>query len=380
MARYSPIFRPKNLYISRFPLNTVPCWQRVTENSSTIDGQFSAGVSQMSELWQIDPSLGSPGTPPKTILPQDGAGPGSGLGSLPYAVQALGYFVQSCIGYAVSGGAGKGIKRVLPAQHPDIPYLWASRIGSVEGMGPYGISGSSSAMWKLINVRVQYETAPYYILPDGIPEWQRFTVPDSEPDVEFVQKRTGAFQFPVNVALGPVSGQAIPDTYGAALKIQKTRKTFLWCQVPDNGLFLNGFNAGANSPNIEKCLGTVNSVQFMGFPPGTMLLEGCRYVSKTYPWMSNVGGIISSFPRAWDVKLVWSYFGCHVSPQPAGVVPPTTIADPAVYAINSTLGHQCVPHPTNGFWYRPFQQGGNDGPPFWRYPVADHNQVFLMNS
>lgn len=388
-SRYTFPFGPQTPYFATGRRATegasrIPCWHRVAEGSA-ISGQFGTGMSTLTETWDIEP-FGAPGgtipgIAPIVQTPQGTNGP-SGVQDM--ALNLLGYFAQGVLGYAISKGAGSGINRILPSKHPDIPYLWASKITNVEGVGPTGKSSSTVATWRLIRVHIQYETPPYFMLADSAvtAEWQRFTIIDIDPATEFLQRRTGSFQWPkVPGEGGVLTGRPITDTNGASLRLSKKRVTMNWCCVPDVGLFTGkGFNSsGGNSPNIEACVGCVNKTPFMCYPPGTLLMEAWKPTPRTYPWMTNVAP--SGLPRAYDVRLVFSYFGAHL-PQAGDLLQPVYTVDPAVPGYNaaSVLGHQCVPHPTNGKWYRAFLQRQTDQSAYWKYPIAEFNNIFKMNA
>lgn len=320
---------PTNPYPPISP--TVPTWQYVG-GTGAINGNFGIGSSQVTEYWDV----------PDTDVVQ---------------------FVQEFLGWSVKSGTR--IARNNPARHPYYPYLRASRITGLEGIGPNGIRSATygmTASWKLIRLSVQFETPPYQILEDNqvtISEFQRNIVPeDFDAETEFIQRGGGQFQFPSGTP--GLSNLTIQGS--VAQRVGKEKKTYLWVNVPDDGLFdSGGFDNGGFATNMEAAVGTVNDAYFFDYPPGTLLMLGWKPISRTMPVDPSVlsPGNPNIVPRAWDVKIVFSYF----DPPPGDV---------------TKLGHNLVPHPTNGLWYRAFQFGKADTSQYWRYPTSNFYNIFEM--
>lgn len=371
---------PQKNYSARFPGNNIGTWQIV--NSGTLSASFSGTGASLEEVWDIN--VGGNYQVQESVPMKD-----------------LAQFCQNFLGYSKSAGVDQGINRVIPAQHPEISYLWASRIAMIEGLAPLGINKDQVATWQALRLRLTYETPPYRIVPNAqvdtlngwAAEWQRYCTIDSTPATEFIQRSGGTYRWadgtPIDVSgngevlLGP--GDVIPGDNMIGVKVTRHAITITWHLVPDNGLFPGGFFTSSQSPRIEACVGTVNSFTFMGRPPYTMLLEGWKATPRVMPWGIGSG---ATYPLAWDVELRWIYFNPPYDPK-----------------VNGAVGHLGVPHPSNGYWYAAINPNGesgtgvNEGVPgflpganpdvsdvggtsdtLYIYPRADHGQVFAMNS
>lgn len=87
----------KNTYIS----SSVPSLQYV--GGSSVGGSFTYGASSASETW---------------LMRDDAA--------------SLVQFIADVLGY--SKKSGTSINRKLPARHPDIPWIWASKVSWEGGL------------------------------------------------------------------------------------------------------------------------------------------------------------------------------------------------------------------------------------------------------
>ena len=382
MARY-----PNKLYPP--PGGPSASWttNQYVGNSNAIAGSSSGGVTSVTETWQG-----------RGISEQNKGNTSLGAGAQEPSVKTWGYIVESTLGYATSKGVNLGIARTLPMRHPEIPSIYASTVNNLQGIGANGQSSILRAAWKQIRFDITYETPPYNILDDaavaaiaagqGAPagspgEQYRYVIPDFDPSVEFIQRRKGSFRFPqINDRGGVLLGRAIPDSHGASLRLVKRKYTFTWCLVPDNGLFNNGgFFKGGFAVNIENALGKVNADTFFGYAPGTVLFEGWKPIPRTYP--RNLMDI-TQFPRCWDVRLTFNHFNPPTDPNDPAQNTNVNI-DGVVYNVK-TGGHNAVPHPTNGYWYRAILQDTkafpkaalDDKQDSWKYRYTVFDKIFRM--
>lgn len=327
-------FRSQPVYVSA----QVPTIQYVGPDGGGISGRFNTSSSTATLVYDIQ-------------------------GGNPQYQSQLPQLIQDVLGYSYKSGTS--LKRVLPKPHPELPYLWASGINSIRGVAPAGKMstniGGVQGGWRRIRVEVQYETPPYSIKKDGVPEYTRFMIPDPTPATEFVEIKAGQFRF---VDGAPSTNKTI--TGGMAQILTKTRHNFKWIQVPDDGLYSGGgFDAGTGGrpTNIENALGKVNSDVWRGYPIGTLLLEGYKPIARSMPIILDVARNI--LMRAWDVEL-------HILHFDPGY--PDNLGDPNV------RGHNLFPNPDDGRWWRAIRaiQGATDSSYFWRYQSTPFADIFNM--
>lgn len=308
-----------------------------------------------------------------------------GAGTKTTAVGCLPDFIADVLGYSVSYGAGNGINRSLPAQHPECSWLYASKVDLLQGVGPTGsyagIGGGLLGQWRAYRMAVTFESPPYFITSNAAvsantaacKEYQRYTYMEGDPASEFLTRQGGAFQWPAGAPTG-VANTPVQGSMAASVtqRISKTKLKIVWVNVPDEGLWgTGGFSETPYSAAIESRVGTVNSTSFLNRPRGTMLLTGWKPTSRTMPVsQQRIGG---DFPRAWDVELYFSYF------QQAGMI----LGVPGVVGHN--LAPAPAPAPNGGLWWRVYLKGtaanpGADTSQYWRYQESDHNQLFTMNA
>lgn len=378
MAKY-PNFTNSNWYANprttQFPVN------QYVGSGSQIQGSANGGIVSLTETWQV----GGTGS-----ANQGNTNPPAGTDTL----TMYGYTVVDLLGFGTSLGNGNGIARIVPAQHPILQNLWASKIGNVQGIGANGRTTTNVAAWKQIRFDVTWETPPYNIYTDAVlatvgnpagSEVYRFVEPDYGSSVEFIQRQQGSYRFPqIAGGAGPLrNGAPIPGSGGNVQRLLRRKYMFMWRQVPDVGLFNGtGFWGGGSPVNIETALGCVNGDTFLGYAPGTLLFESWKLTARTYP-LFNKGLTV---PRCWDVQLNFNCFNPPTDPAdpaqttnrliPGGGGQGGVIAAP-LFNIK-TGGHNSVPHPTNGYWYRAFQQGGTDTPLYWKYNYVCFATIFKM--
>lgn len=301
-------------------------------------------------------------------------GPGSSSAKEVWDIEDGGLrdFAADVIGWSRKKKGTTRIERFLPAQHPDLPYCWASGINSVQGLATVGkragkATGTDVAAFKVNRVIVNYETPMYDIIPDEdveLGEWQRFlTLTDVTSVDEFYRRKLGVFQYNSDDTIpGNLQGTRIPDAGSTAQLIHKLRYTYLWISVPDDGLYTNGgFRFGGRAKNIEDCIGRVNKEDFFGWPPGTVLFEGWKPIARTPPVDPKLLHVVTKFPRTWDVQLIFLFF----DPEPGN---------------QEKRGHNLVPHPTESTWWRAHMvaAGAGDEEQYWRYRECDMYKIFEM--
>lgn len=314
-----------------------------------ISGSFGVGDSTYKLTFDIASTVPVPGNKPNATT----------------ALESIVQLVWQVLGYAKAAADGS-ITRFNPKPHPECPWLYASKIALEQGVAPYGTMGNLSTgnqlgQWHAYRVAIMFETPPYAILSDGVPEYRRNTFIEVEPATEFITRQNGSFIWPPGA---PRAGQSLSpsEAQSVAQRISKTRLKVTWVNVPDKGLFgAGGFASTPISANIESAVGTVNNAAFMNRDAGTMLLTGWKPIPKIMPVPPAILG--SPYPRAWDVELHFSYFRQQDS----------NVGVPGV------VGHNCVPSAADGKWYRVFLQGTADSSQNWRYQETDFSLIFKMN-
>lgn len=300
---------------------------------------------------------------------------------------SLADWITACIGYAKSKGQGQGINRNLPAQHPQLKYLYVSGVGA-EGLGPTGKDGSV-ATYKRWRTKLHYETPPYDIVADNNVQQECFryiTMINAQSNTEVFQRRQGCFAYSIQSGIGVTNRNAllIPESHGASQSVTKVAYDYLWVNLPDVGLFGgSGFSGSGcgSSQNIINGIGKVNNTSFLGFDPGTLLFDSWKPVSRTYPVEPILLGLQQwQVPRAWDVQLRFIYFN-----PPSGMKAAGTISGvPAVWPAHAQQGHNLVPHPTNGLWYLAYLCKGftnsETDQQFYRYQGYNFYDMFKMNA
>jgi hypothetical protein len=292
-------------------------------------------------------------------------------------------WITACLGFAKKGGGQNQIIRQLPAQHPRFGWLWCAGCDA-EGLAPTGQDTFSPdvATYKRWRTRLHWESPPYNILPDGLPEYNRFlTLTNVSSDSTAIKRNSGSFAFSPNAPTGFSNGAAINESYGVAQIVTRIAYEYIWVQVPDDGLYDGGgFDSGGVEKNILSCIGTVNNVEFFGKPPGTLLFSSYKPIPRTNPIDPTTFGLPNGkVPRTWDVQLRFIYFN-PPSGEPQGDSPDSP-------GPGGALGHNLVPHPNDGKWYCAYLTGKTALNPvnsfqdsrFWRYQTSNFSTIFLMN-
>lgn len=281
--------------------------------------------------------------------------------------ETISRWISGVLGYALKSDTQ--INRILPVQHPVLPFMWASGV-SGQGIGPRGQKGSQ-ALWKRWRTKIHFETPPYAILPNSqvTKEYQRFlTLMDFSSNSEFFQRREGTFKYSSQAPGLSGNKVDIPETYGAAQLVTKVAQTYLWVQVPDNGLFTGGFPGAPTK--LAAGVGKVNSASFFGYEAGTLLFDSWKPIARVFPASPGLLGLPpQGVPRCWDVQLRFIYFN-----PPSGMDDTTTAG--------GRYGHNLVPHPVNGLWYLAYLKnsgGVETDTTLWRYQTYNFDLLFEMN-
>lgn len=280
-----------------------------------------------------------------------GRGAGAAGYTFYYTSPVLANVIQSTLGVVSRNKAtGRLNRNILPARHPLFPWMHATRIGTIRGVGlpeklaaNPTIEGNSSdliffAQYPNWECNVQFEHLNYAILPDSaistydvewfpedgsatVPtaskyatEYQRFVSWESVPSAQVVTATQGQTKFRKGGGGAP-HGFTYPGAPRVTLGSRTLRVT--WHMVPE------ALVEHDNSP-IEKYLGKINQRAFtLGkrtYPAGSMRYDAVQIQRAMPPvpeWSIQAGATAFSLDRNVDVTFVF-----EVCKRPAET-PPT---------------------------------------------------------
>lgn len=292
----------------------------------------------------------------------------SGAAPIQFSIEAADWrrCIQHVMGYSEVLGSANAwtLSRKLPAKHPDLINMRATRITSLVGLGPgVSIPIGTNGRWgeyQKYRVTVLFEQPPYPILDDigasTAGEYNRFVTKSYKTNVETISRKGEPWYF-MNAAAKAVTAPSFSFQGELLEKVPKGILEWKWHNVPEKWLMLGGLYPS----NLRRAVGTVNLRDFpvysqndhntglpIRFPPGTLLFlpPEITPASQWTPQMLQLSGYAQLFPRVFDVTLRWLDFD-----------PPTD--DTTTVSVGGNLitvrGHNLVPlpKPTNtGYrWY-----------------------------
>jgi len=258
---------------------------------------------------------------------------------------------------ALSGGAGilegilgtanvgtRKLARVLPLAHPLMPWMYASRITSIQGVGRADTRQAAGAEYEVALITSETAAYPYYefgieftprmysVHPDeaiydapltwydvdGSPvttqvqeEWRRFTDYEIRPNPEIITAQQGQSFFATSdddLTPTPAIGDA-SNPHGFSFQgfpricVPRAQIIFKWFQVPFRYV---------DSPDsyLTEFIGRVNQNKFLDWPAGSLLYEGLsvRRYPPAAPTLTFVdGGVGLSTEKLCDIEFQWSY-------------------------------------------------------------------------
>lgn len=312
--------------------------------------------------------------------------------------------VRAIIGYTEYGPGPYGrMTRHLPIADPAYPWLYASKITSLRGIGTYGKvanavpleTGTGTfpdyTLWTQYAFTVESEMRPYPVTADSTitaqpytwfpetnggtvassgvyyPEWQRFCDWDFLPLDEYVTQQRGGATFSTGTGTVPNNS---PFQGSPRLFVPNQIFRMLWVGVPLRYV---------TSPNsyLQKWRGRINQNGWNGpmgptpipagagafFPPGSLLYMGykpTKYqppIAATYaPYFVGV-----DYSKLCNIELTFLYtsrVGTDLPPQPSNR--------------NFVLtGHNDLPYfPKRQFFYTQFKDNtGTVSPMFYSFPL-----------
>lgn len=205
-------------------------------------------------------------------------------------------------------------------------------------------------------VTLRFSPAPYrYHFDDhgnsAFREYQRYTILDTEPRTEILT--LSGFQLIYCVGQGntnPITNpypKVAPGELGTILIKPDLKIT--WYDVPEKYISQNQIPGQVYPVKICRALGKVNKLVWMGYPKGTLLLNGVRLVRK--PWALAAGavgtGVVPTSVREsifnYDIEFLISFFDPPLGYQNnAAIVDATGIGTGTTGA--DVRGHNCLPY------------------------------------
>lgn len=289
---------------------------------------------------------------------------------------------RDTLGYAYTDSTHK-LYRVNPVRHPDWDDCHATGLSlhracirgndallsggrtqpKYEATKPLG-SIAYTTNYELAEATIRFGQLPYPLIDDSdmfyldgvtpLPEYYRNVdwSHDVKEEVSTLNSETDR-QLIFCEGSTPPNGTAFP---GRAIEyVCKTSLAWRWYNVPEEYLFAGD---DGEPVKIQRCLGRVNSVDFYGYPAGTLLLLGAQLVKFQYPWRF--------FDSVYLTRSVPA-FGYHVTflisqfdPTPA--VTTTTVPGTALARGHNLMPYRTVVSGTTTRWYLATLGGSPTGP------------------
>jgi hypothetical protein len=278
-------------------------------------------------------------------------------------------------------GSTQKLQRSLPATHPAFPYLYATQIAGMQGIGVNGdglggrkarrdaevlppITGNPQAitdtffLYPYYQFAVTFSTLPYTVLPDDqvnvssgswyadgatsttsfeyATEWMRYTDYSLTPQNNNISGSVGAFTFKA-LASTPIF------TNPPFMYLPDAILSFTWYQVPYR------FITSSNSYIANKgWLGRINQNDWYNWPAGSLLYLNYEVNKYTQPSLETQavsdldGDSWNSYAKTCDIKFTFLYTNRKAGTTPAAPFYGNWIAK----------GHNLQPYlPTRTFEY-----------------------------
>lgn len=186
------------------------------------------------------------------------------------------------------------ITRYLPQQDADFPWMVATNVLSLEGVGQrsyYIANGLKAAKYEKARIVVEFSMPDYDILEDDYitTEFDRFTTFCTKPAAEYLSvPQTGTLTW----SQGPNTGKSFPGNVGFV--VGNIDMTWNWLQIPYEAI---PFDA------VQDIIGRVNKYDWELFPGGPTAPAGTLLLTSWEPVRYN-----SPFgARTWDVNYTARY-------------------------------------------------------------------------
>lgn len=284
---------------------------------------------------------------------------------------------------------GNGIKRSLPAAHPQYPWLFCDRISNIEGLKFQEKYASSDqfietyleapaienyARYEKYEMLAEFVSRPYAILADSsivqqqfsyykddgvqenkkgyAEEWNRFTEIHYKPSSEYLTAMNGQMLFKTDFAVGDVQNKIIPG--GQTRQLIRSRSIEVkWFCVPYS--FVE-----STKSFIAEGIGRVNQFNWNNFSAGTLLYTAAnidRIYTPPFPdFVQTGGGAVPSQQKLCDITFQF----LQRDQQPSASYTPTNLSHIA-------SGHNLILNAVDAKWY--YAQNRKSGLPLYpSYP------------
>lgn len=220
----------------------------------------------------------------------------------------------------------KFLRRLLPAAHPVFPYMVCTRIDNWQGVGPRGKATSLSrlplstviknvptytSVYKTLRINATY-TMPKYkvdVDPKYGDEIVRYFWREQSPSANLITLDKGTMVF-AEGGIGVLGKTFTAPGYGQPEVMQNF--SYYWSHVPEdyfntettytaNGIAITDIGLPIRFVQALQC---VNQTEFLGFKPGTLLMEPYEYERFRMPLEFT-----DVIPRFWvRMKINLKYF------------------------------------------------------------------------
>lgn len=236
---------------------------------------------------------------------ESGFSPDGGKSTMQFLVEdsRAGEFVLDVLGDTeYECGANGKVQRRMPMAHPRWPFHYGSRVAWMRGLGKAPLEETDAAWYdapppewfgryKWFRALVEFTPRPFAVRSDDSVGSESVTYFDDEGSayVTTVPKEWERF---VQIEDGGGAVDVVTAQYGQAKlraggnpNLDRQLQYMPSVRLPRNALILTWYGVPARytlSPDswIRKCLGHVNSSEFLGYPAGWLRLDS--YASKAY--------------------------------------------------------------------------------------------------
>ncbi len=184
-----------------------------------------------------------------------------------WSMQSL--FIDDLLGFATVTTTG-GLARVLPEEHPDYSYFYATDV-SVKPVGRPGTTGVNQSTYDVAEIAVTYKPLPYAVREDDDIETEldRFVSRTPQVKAEYLTYNNTGMKW----VGGALDGQSLQFTPG--IIVPGMTQTYTWHTVPAVLPTFDDANSEYRIPTLANALpllGKCNATEFDGQPPGCVVL------------------------------------------------------------------------------------------------------------